>query len=160
MDSGTHVNVEVQAGPEGISQLEGQLRDQVETIIGFCREDSHASLLAFERALWPLVCVVFRLAVALFLATKNQRLDLSRWLDQWKVERNFATRKIKTLCGEVIFGRVYLRPRDGKGNGWFPLDATLGITSDGFFRLPDRPQRVALVGSGKRVTDAVASDLK
>jgi hypothetical protein len=132
MDSGTHVSVEVQAGPEGISQLEGQLRDQVEAIIGFSKEDSHASLLAFERALWPLVCVVFRLAVALFLATKHRRLDVSGWLDHWKVERNFATRTIQTLCGAVTFGRVYLRPRRGKGNGWFPLDAALGITADGF----------------------------
>jgi len=132
MDSGTHVNVEVQAGPEGIAQLEGQLRDQVEAIICFAQEDSHASLLGFERTLWPLVCVVYRLAVALFLANKNQRLDVSGWLDHWKVERNFATRTIKTFCGAVTFGRVYLRPRRGTGNGWFPLDAALGITADGF----------------------------
>ena len=111
MDSRSHVSVEVQAGPEGVGQLEGQLRDQVEAIIGFSKEDSDASLLAFERAVWPLVCVVFRLTVALFLASKNRRLDVSGWLDHWKVERNFAPRTIKTLCGTVTFGRVYLRPR-------------------------------------------------
>ncbi len=132
MDSGTHVSVEVQAGPEGIGQLEGQLRDQFEAIIVFCKEDSHVSLLAFERALWPHVCVVFRVAVALYLAIKNQRLDVSGWLDHWKVERNFATRTIKTFCGAVTFGRVYLRPRRGKGKGCFPLDAAMGITADGF----------------------------
>ena len=70
--------------------------------------------------------------MALFLASKNRRLDVSGWLDHWKVERNFAPRTIKTLCGTVTFGRVYLRPRRGQGNGWFPLDAALGITADGF----------------------------
>ena len=68
----------------------------------------------------------------LFLASKNRRLDVSGWLDHWKVERNFAPRTIKTLCGTVTFGRVYLRPRRGQDNGWFPLDSALGITADGF----------------------------
>ncbi len=53
MDSGTHVSVQVEAGPEGIGQLEGQLRDQVEAIIGFSKEDSHASLLAFDSSSTP-----------------------------------------------------------------------------------------------------------
>ena len=155
MDSGTHVNVEVQAGPEGIGQLEDELRDQVEAIIAFAKDDSHARLLAFERALWPLVRVVFRLAVALFLATKNQRLDVSGWLDQWKIERNFATRKIETLCGMVKFGRVYLLPRRGIGNGWFPLDAALGITADGFsWRVIEIATRLST-----RVSYAVAQGL-
>jgi hypothetical protein len=44
-------------------------------------------------------------------------------------KREFATRTIKTLCGAVTYGRAYLR---GNGAGWFPLDALLGITSDGF----------------------------
>jgi len=155
MDSGTHVNVEVQAGPEGIGQLEDQLRDQVEAIIAFAKDDSHARLLTFERALWPLVGVVFRLAVALFLAAKNQRLDVSGWLDHWKIERNFATRKIETLCGRVAFGRVYLRPRRGTGNGWFPLDAALGVTADGFsWRVIEIATRLST-----RVSYAVAQGL-
>ena len=155
MDSGTHVNVEVQAGPEGIGQLEGQLRDQVEEIVRFSRDDSHVSLLAFERALWLLVCVIFRLAVALFLANRNRRLDVSGWLDHWKVERNFATRTIDTFCGAVTFGRVYLRRRRGKGTGWFPLDATLGITADRFsWRVIETVTRLAT-----RVSYAAAQGL-
>lgn len=155
MDSGTHVNVEVQAGPEGIGQLEDELRDQVEAIIAFAKDDCHTRLLAFERALWPLVRVVYRLAVALFLATKNQRLDVSGWLNQWKIERNFATRKIQTLCGMVKFGRVYLLPRRGSGNGWFPLDAALGITTDGFsWRVIEIATRLST-----RVSYAVAQGL-
>jgi len=144
MDSGNDVNVKVQAGPEGIAQLESQLRDQVEAIISFAQADSHVSLLAFERALWLLICVVYRLAVALFLANKNLRFDVSGWLGHWKVERNFATRSINTLCGTVTFGRVYLRPRRGTGNGWFPLDAALGITADGFsWRVTEIATRLA-----------------
>ncbi|MCH7729579.1 MAG: hypothetical protein IH991_24340 [Planctomycetes bacterium] len=131
MDTGTDVTAESPPSQEGIDQLAGQLRDQVEAIIRFA-EDYPSSLRAFEHTLWALVCVVYRLAVALFLANRHQRLDVSGWLDKWKIERLFAKRTLKTLCGEVTFGRVYLRPLRGKGNGWHPLDAALAITADGF----------------------------
>lgn len=146
---------EVLPGPEGIDQLKEQLRKQVEDIILFAEQDEHSTLLGFEQKLAPLVYLIFRLAVALFLAYKHERLDVSPWLSQWKLENNFAKRTIQTLHGAVTFGRVYLRPRRGKGAGWFPLDAQLGITSDGFsWRVIEIATRLST-----RVSYAVAANL-
>ncbi len=108
-----------------------QIRQAVDELIGFVRRDSETlPLVQFERTLWSRVAVLFRLCVALFLAVRHRRLDLSGYeAEGWRVKREFAPRTIKTLCGAVTYGRAYLR-RNGKG--WFPLDALLGITTDGF----------------------------
>jgi len=130
MDAG-EVTVQVPECPDGLDQIEARIRQTVDELIRFVRRDSDAlRLMDFERSLWSRVAVLFRLGVALFLAVRHQRLDLSGYeADGWRVKKEFATRTIKTLCGAVTYGRAYLRRH---GDGWFPLDAMLGITADGF----------------------------
>ncbi len=130
MDAG-EFNIQVPECPEALDNIEAQIRQEVDELIRFVRSDSDAlQLMGFERSLWLRVAVLFRLCVALFLAVQNRRLDLSAYeAEGWHVKRKFATRTIKTLCGAVTYGRAYLRRN---GDGWFPLDALLGITADGF----------------------------
>lgn len=130
MDTG-EVSVKVPGCPEGLESIEAQIRQTVDELICFVRNDGDSlALMEFERSLWSRVAVLFRLGVALFLAVRHQRLDLSGYeAEGWRVKKEFATRTIKTLCGAVTYGRAYLRRN---GVGWFPLDALLGITADGF----------------------------
>ena len=142
MDVG-EVTVEVPECPEGSGQIEAQIRQAVDELIRFVGRDSDAfRLMDFERALWSRVAVLFRLCVALFLAVRHQRVDLSGYqAEGWRVKKKFATRTIKTTCGAVTYGRAYLRRHD---DGWFPLDALLGITADGFsWRVIDLVTRLA-----------------
>lgn len=142
MDTG-EVSVQVPECPEASDKIEAQIRQAVDELIRFVRSDSDApQLRGFEQSLWSRMAVLFRLFVALFLAVRHQLLDLSDYeAEGWRVKKEFATRTLKTLCGPVTYGRAYLRR---KGRGWFPLDALLGITSDGFsWRVIDLVTRLA-----------------
>jgi hypothetical protein len=142
MDAGD-INVEVPGCPEACENIEAQIRQTLDELIRFIRGDSDAlGLMDLERALWPRMRLLLRWCVALFLAVRRQRLDLSCYeAEGWRVKQEFAPRTIKTLYGAVTYGRAYLRRR---GSGWFPLDAVLGITSDGFsWRVIDLVTRLA-----------------
>jgi hypothetical protein len=142
MDAG-EVTVQVPKCPDGLNQIEAQIRLAVDELIRFVRNDSGTlRLMDFERSLWSRMAVLFRLGVALFLAVRHECLDLSGYeAEGWHVKKEFATRTIKTLCGAVTYGRAYLRRH---GDGWFPLDALLGITADGFsWRVIDLVTRLA-----------------
>jgi hypothetical protein len=140
---GSEFSVRVPECPEALDNIEAQIRQVVDELIHFVRSDSDTlQLMGFERSLWSRVAVLFRLCVALFLAVRHRRLDLSTYqAEGWRVKKEFATRTIKTLCGAVTYGRAYLRRN---GDGWFPLDALLGITADGFsWRVIDLVTRLA-----------------
>lgn len=144
MDTGIDGNIEVRTGPDGFEGIEEDIRRTVEELIDFVRADSGSPrLLEFERGLWPRIALLYRLFVALFLAVRHQGLDLKQWLaGGWRIKNGFAARTIKTMCGPVTYGRAYLTRRGG--GGWFPLDAALGITSDGFsWRVIDLVTRLA-----------------
>ena len=128
---GCEVNVEVPQCPEPLENIEAQIRQAVDTLIRFVRNDCDSlQLMDFERSLWAQLTVLFRLFVALFLAVRHHRLNLVGYqAEGWRIKKEFAPRTIKTMCGAVTYGRAYLRRN---GEGWFPLDALLGITQDGF----------------------------
>jgi hypothetical protein len=144
MDTGIDHTVEVPDCPDALNQIETRLRESVDELVRFVREDTEGlRLLDFERRLWLRMALLFRLGVALFLAVRHKRLDLGAWLTEgWRVKKEFATRTIKTMCGPVRYGRAYLTRR--KGGGWFPLDVALGITRDGAsWRVVDLVTRLA-----------------
>lgn len=130
MDVG-EVNVEVPECPEALEQIETRIRGELEALIGFVGCQSHElPLRNFERLLFSRIGLLFRLCLILFLEVRRRRVDLSPYqADGWRVKTEFAPRTIKTLCGPVTYGRAYLRKA---GQGFFALDAVLGITQDGF----------------------------
>lgn len=144
MDTGHQVTVKVPECPDASEKIEARIRESVDEMLRFVREDTDGMrLMDFERALFSRVAVLFRLCVALFLAVSHQRLDVSAYVAAgWRVKKEFATRTIKTMYGPVTYGRSYLMR--GVGGGWFPLDALLGITQDGFsWRVIDLVTRLA-----------------
>jgi hypothetical protein len=132
MDTGADITVDVQDGPEACAVLEARLKDALADLIRWIWEErTGSSLRIFEKELWLRIALLYRLAVALFIGVQRERLDLQGWCAQgWRIKRWFAPRTVRTLCGAVSYRRAYLTRR--QGGGWFPLDARLGITRDGF----------------------------
>ena len=70
--------------------------------------------------------------IRLFLTARHRRLDVQPFLTDGKYRPGdpYAERTLKTVYGEVTYGRHYLQPRRGGGSGIFPLDIVLGLTWD------------------------------
>ena len=144
MKTDCEISVEVPECPDASGEIETQIRQTVDACISFVNEDCDAlKLYEFEQLLCLRIATIFRLCVALFLAVRRQRLDVSEYTgDGWRVKKRFAQRTIKTTYGPVRYGRAYLTRRNG--GGWFPLDAVLGVTQDGFsLRVVDIVTRLA-----------------
>lgn len=132
MKTDCNVTVEVPKCPDASVEIETRIRLVVDEVISFiCTDTDDLKLVDFEQSLWSRVATLFQLCVALFLAVRHQRIDVSEYTGKgWRVKDKFAQRIIRTMGGPVRYGRSYLTRRNG--GGWFPLDAALGITQDGF----------------------------
>jgi hypothetical protein len=132
MDTGANLTVEVPDGPDAFAVLEDRLHDAVKDLVRWIQqENATVSLWTFEKALWLRIALLYRWAVALFLAVRRERLELQPWRAQgWRLKQPFAPRTLRTLCGAVRYGRAYLTRRHA--GGFFPLDVVLGLTQDGF----------------------------
>jgi hypothetical protein len=121
-------------GPGSSQEIEQRITGTVADIIRWVRGDCDAlRLCGFEESLWSNIALLYRLFVALFLAVRHERLDVQPHLagGRYRLKDRFAERTVKTFCGLVAYGRAYLHD-ERTGHGWFPLDALLGITQDGF----------------------------
>ena len=85
----------------------------------------------FEKDLLVRVAVLGACLIRLFLTARYERLDLQPFLKDGKYRSGdgYAERTLKTVYGEVTYGRHYLMSRGG-GSGFFPLDVVLGLTRD------------------------------
>jgi hypothetical protein len=144
METGADITVEVPDGPDAFAVLEARLHDAVRNLVCWVQEENTAlSLLAFEKALLLRIALLYQLAVALFIGVRREGLDLEQSrAPGWRIKQLFARRSVQTLHGPVAYGRAYLTRR--RGGGWFPLDAALGITRDGFsWRVIEMATRLA-----------------
>jgi hypothetical protein len=85
----------------------------------------------FEKELMVLMAVLGRCLIRLFLTARQERLDVTPFLKDGKYRPGdpYAERTLKTVYGEVTYGRLYLMTQSG-GSGRFPLDVVLGLTRD------------------------------
>ncbi len=85
----------------------------------------------FEKQLLVRFAVLGACLIRLFLTARYERLDLQPFLHDGKHRPgdDYAERTLKTVYGEVTYGRHYLMSRGG-GSGFFPLDVVLGLTQD------------------------------
>lgn len=113
--------------------LRQQLHQRLDDIIDDClHQHAHSSFLLFEKALLCLLASLGRLLMQLFLQARQEQLDLTPWLQRYRIADDKACRTLKTACGPVHYRRVYLTPRRGKAPGIHPLDIALGLTRDAF----------------------------
>ena len=106
MKTDRNVTVEVPECPDASVEIEKQIRQAVDEVISFISTDTDdLKLVDFERSLWSLVGRQFQLCVALFLAVRHQRIDVSEYTGNgWRVKDKFAQRTIKTMGGPVRYG--------------------------------------------------------
>ena len=94
----------------------------------------------FEEALIPLVFAIARTGVMLFLTCAEERVrqQTPTWLVHGgrSFQRTKArARTLTTWFGRVMYWRSYMLERgveEGEGHGFYPLDLTLGLTTDRF----------------------------
>jgi hypothetical protein len=85
----------------------------------------------FEKDLLVRMAVLGGCLIRLFLTARHERLDVQPFLEDgnYRPGDEYAERTLKTVYGEVTYGRQYLMARGG-GSGFFPLDVVLGLTRD------------------------------
>ena len=116
--------------PETIEALKEKARQLFEKILGYC-ERSDQSFAKFEVKLPPLIAVLGRLLIQLFLMARHQRLDLEPYLKdgKYRLGKTDAERTLKTAYGTITYVRTHLI-RKRQGPGFHPLDVVLGLPRD------------------------------
>jgi hypothetical protein len=105
-------------------------KQSFDDLVQFCRT-SELTFGKFEKELIVRLAVLGCCLIRLFLTARHERLDIQPFLKDGKHRRgeDYAERTLKTVYGEVTYGRHYLQSRQ-KGHGIFPLDVVLGLTWD------------------------------
>ena len=116
--------------PPTCRSVRGEAQAAFDDVTQFC-ETCEAPFAAFEKQLLVRIAVLGACLIRLFLTARHERLDVQPFLEDGKHRPgdDYAERTLKTVYGEVTYGRRYLMTRGG-GSGFFPLDAVLGLTRD------------------------------
>lgn len=114
-------------------EVEARLRATFEAVIAFAKRPAPAgkTLYDFELALRPLVFVLGRLLLALFLCRQHEGLAVPQ--EAREAGRRFRRkqpqgRELGTFFGKVRYWRTYMH---APGGGFYPLDRLLKIPADG-----------------------------
>jgi hypothetical protein len=117
--------------PPSLQHIQEQIRSTCEDIIHFCLAETASTFYQTEQALQVKISTLACLFLQLFLMSFQEQFDYSSWLEEGKhYQGNLVSRTIKTIYGDVRYWRHYL-VRKG-GGGFYPLDAGIGLTGDGF----------------------------
>ena len=118
-----------------LATAKAELRKKFECLLAFCcgSDSEQVKFHRFEAELLRRVFELARLLVMLFLLSRHRKLNLRLFFNsrKYKLDEPYAERTLQTVFGEVKYGRVYLRRRQG-GSGYHPLDEELGLTRDGY----------------------------
>jgi hypothetical protein len=117
--------------PPSIPYIQEQIRSTCEDIIHFCSQQTDATFYQVEKSLQAKISALACLFLQLFLMTFQEQFDYAIWLEEGNYYKGQLTsRTLKTICGEVRYWRHYLARKSG--GGFYPLDACIGLTGDGF----------------------------
>ena len=117
--------------PPSIQHMQDQIRSTCEDIIHCCSQETEATFYQAEQSLQVKISSLACLFLQLFLMSFQEHFDYAIWLEEDKYYKGcLISRTIKTIYGEVRYWRHYL-VRKG-GGGFYPVDACIGLTGDGF----------------------------
>lgn len=115
-------------------KIKEKIWNKTENIISYCSEErTGENFFIFEKSLQGQIGQLACLFIQLFLMSLQERFNYSKWLEgNLYYKGDLISRKIKTVYGEVCFWRNYLIRKEKKSGGFYPLDAFIGLTRDGF----------------------------
>jgi hypothetical protein len=116
-------------------EIEATIRSKCDEIIDNCKKErKDESFFKFEKILWIMVSQLGCLFFQLYLTYYHERISYKEWLDSglYYLKETPVGRRIKTVFGEVRYWRLYMARKGIGGGGFYPLDAVLGLTRDGF----------------------------
>jgi len=117
--------------PPSIQHMQDQIRSTCEDLIHCCSQETEATFYQAEQSLQVKISSLACLFLQLFLMSFQEHFDYAIWLEEGKYYKGcLISRTIKTIYGEVRYWRHYL-VRKG-GGGFYPVDACIGLTGDGF----------------------------
>jgi hypothetical protein len=118
--------------PDPVESVTAEARQAFEALLAFSQEHD-GTFWDAEKRLLSSVFALGGILVRLLLASRHRRLDLRPYLalEGYRLGVAYAERKLKTVFGEISYGRAHLIRQAG-GCGFHPLDAVLGLTRDGF----------------------------
>jgi hypothetical protein len=116
--------------PVTSASVRADAKARFEDVARFC-ETCDKPFWLFEKQLLVRIAVLGGCLIRLFLSARLERLDWRPFLKNGKYRPgdDYAERTLKTVYGEVTYGRQYLLSCAG-GSGLFPLDVVLGLTRD------------------------------
>lgn len=114
-------------------EMKARIGQAVEELIAWVLSCQSLTFFAFEAQLVCKVLALGGLFVQLFLCMRHERFQAAHREPEPGYKRlGPHSRWLGTFFGKVRYGRTY---RYGKGQGYYPLDVELGLTSDGFSML-------------------------
>lgn len=120
-----------QPSPPSIQEIQDQIHSTCDDIIHFCMQSTEVTFYHVEKSLQENISSLACLFFQLFLMSVHHQFDYASWLEKGTYYKGEpVSRTIKTLYGEVRYWRTYLIRKEG--GGFYPLDASLGLTGDGF----------------------------
>ena len=117
--------------PPSIQHIQDQIRSTCEDIIHCCSKEIDATFHQTEQSLQVKISSLACLCLQLFLMSFQEHFDYAIWLEEGNYYKGcLVSRTIKTIYGEVRYWRHYLARKGG--GGFYPVDARIGLTGDGF----------------------------
>jgi hypothetical protein len=120
--------------PHSVEELEHNARNSFENIMKYCKDSSSknefkASEAFLKKEIYKLACIFLQI----FLYVFEEKLDYKKLINNnlFYHRPNLIGRTVKTFFGPVQYWRTYAEHRNISG-GYYPLDAVLGLTGDGF----------------------------
>ena len=117
--------------PPSIEDMTNAIRSKTEEIIQCCLAGAETNFYRAEQSLRSQVYQVACLLLELYLLCCHERFDYPGWLKTGLYyQGKEISRTIKTIFGPVRYWRHYFIIKSG--GGFYPLDAHVGLTVDGF----------------------------
>lgn len=117
--------------PPSLAEMMDNIRQKNESIIEFCSGNTEKDFYGVEKAvrtqLYQLCCMYLQF----YLLSLQDKFDYSDFINSEQYHKGaYVSRTLKTVFGQVCYWRTYYIKK--QGGGFYPLDAMIGLTRDGF----------------------------
>jgi hypothetical protein len=117
--------------PPSLTEIADKIRAEVEDKINSYINTDEKNFYVVEKSLRLTMFQIAGLFLQLYLMALQERFDYSANSEKY-YKGNLVPRTLKTIFGEVRYWRTYFTKKKKGSGGFYPFDAEIGLTSDGF----------------------------